>query len=103
MTLPKRHKKGVSLPLYFYPTMADDQKSAKELREYHKGGSIPSDQLSASQLRARESIRSNNPHFSTGDPSASTDSGGQLLLVSAVAVGLIAVVLAYVFGFVGGK
>ena len=82
--------------------MADDQKSAKELREYHKGGSIPSDQLSASQLRARESIRSNNPHFSTGDPNASTDSGGQLLLVS-LAVGLFAVVLAYVFGFVGGS
>lgn len=39
--------------------MADDQRSASELRQYHDNGSIPNDQMSSSQIRARFGVPSN--------------------------------------------
>ena len=41
----------------FTDTMGDDSFSASELRQrYHKGGSVPDSDLSASQLRGRYGI-----------------------------------------------
>ena len=44
-----------------FPGNADDQMGASELRKrYHAGGSLPDDNLSASQLRARKGIKPNS-------------------------------------------
>ncbi len=41
--------------------MGDSGMSASELRQrYHRGGSVPDDQLSSAQLRARHAIPSNS-------------------------------------------
>lgn len=48
--------------------MADSDYSASELRKrYLRGGSIPDDQLSSAQVRARHAVPKNRDDFSTGD------------------------------------
>jgi hypothetical protein len=64
--------------------MRDSDLSAGELRKrYHKGGSVPDDELTSKQLRARHGIPSNSANF--GNP---TNSGG---LSPVLVIGILAV------------
>ncbi|GMH76067.1 hypothetical protein TL16_g06961 [Triparma laevis f. inornata] len=70
--------------------------SASELRQrYHKGGSVPDSELSASQLRARYGVQSNNCDFSTSSK-ANENSDAIMLAVGAFAV---VVFLYFVFNY----
>ena len=69
--------------------MADSSLSASELkRRYHRGGSIPDDQLTSAQVRARHGIPSNRDDF------ASSKSGcGGFPIAATLAVVLVVLVL----------
>jgi hypothetical protein len=79
-----------------------DQLSASELRaNYHKGGKLSDDALSASELKARAGIKPNRKNFSTGDaPEGGAASGLQGLLLLSAGVALLAVLAAYALGYV---
>ncbi len=74
-----------------------DQFSASELRKmYPKGGSLPDDALSSSELKARHGIKGNKRNFSTGDPVAE-DNTTTILVVVSLAVAALAVLAAYFY------
>ena len=77
----------------------DSDLSASELRKrYHKGGDLDDSQLSASQLRARYGIKSNSkPQKEEGG------SATQGMLLLSIAVAVIAVIAAYLMGFITPK
>jgi hypothetical protein len=78
----------------------DSDLSASELRKrYHKGGELDDSQLSASQLRARYGIKSNSKPQKGEEGGSATQ--GMLLLSIAVAV--IAVITAYLMGYITPK
>ncbi len=65
--------------------MGDDQLSASELRNrYGKNGSVPDNELTSSQLRARHAIPSNSKDFSTRE--SGEGSNAIILIVFAVIV-----------------
>lgn len=64
--------------------MGDDNLSASELRQrFLKGGSIPDNELSAQQLRARHAIPSNSKDFSTR---AGDGDGSSMVIIVVIAV-----------------
>lgn len=66
--------------------MSDDSFKASELRRrYQAGGSLPDDNLSARQLRARHGIESNKKNFG-GDGS---DSSGLIPIILFILVALL--------------
>ncbi len=78
-----------------------DHLSASELRaNYHKGGKLSDDALSASELRARTGIKPNRKNFSTGDAPEGGSSGLQGFLMLSVGVALLAVLAAFALGYV---
>eukprot|EP01031_Cornospumella_fuschlensis_P030539 gene30539-36908_t len=67
--------------------MDDSSLSASELRHrYHRGGTVPDDELTSAQLRARHAIPSNTRDFSTRDDSQGQGNAGFLVIVAVVAV-----------------
>ena len=69
--------------------MADSSLSASELkRRYHRGGSIPDDQLTSAQVRARHGIPSNRDDFAS-----SKSGGGGFPIAATLAVVLVVLVL----------
>ncbi len=67
--------------------MSDDSLSAGELRRrYAAGGTLPDNELSAAQLRARHNVASNPKEWSTGE-------GGNGSPLSALAMAFISVCL----------
>jgi hypothetical protein len=64
-------------------------------QRYHRGGTVPDSELTASQLRSRHNIQSNSREFSTGakDAAASTSVG----LIVAVAAGILIIIVAGYF------
>jgi hypothetical protein len=69
--------------------MADSSLSASELkRRYHRGGSIPDDQLTSAQVRARHGIPSNRDDFAS-----SKGGGGSFPIAATLAVVLVVLVL----------
>jgi len=67
--------------------MGDSDYTASELRQrYHRGGSIPDDELSAKQLRARWGVPSNQKDFSTSDKDIQQTSPSLLVVIVIVAV-----------------
>jgi len=70
--------------------MADSSLSASELkRRYHRGGSIPDDQLTSAQVRARHGIPSNRDDFA----SSKGGGGGSFPIAATLAVVLVVLVL----------
>eukprot|EP00981_Chlorochromonas_danica_P002630 scaffold510_cov179-Ochromonas_danica.AAC.2 len=62
--------------------MVDSEFSASELRmRYHRGGTVPDDQLSSAQLRARHAIPANSKDFSTADKDGQTTSNQAFLII----------------------
>ena len=83
--------------------MSDSSMSASELRRrYGAGGELPDNELTASQLRARHAIRSNQKDFSTSTNAvASNGNGGVLigiilLVISLAAFGGVAAYLGWI-------
>eukprot|EP01039_Chlorochromonas_danica_P005962 gene5962-6566_t len=65
--------------------MVDSEFSASELRmRYHRGGTVPDDQLSSAQLRARHAIPANN--FSTADKDGQTTSNQAFLIILVIVI-----------------
>jgi len=56
-------------------------------RRYHKGGSAPDSELSASQLRSRYGVAANKKDFSTGN--SGSDANTMMMVGVAAVVGLL--------------
>lgn len=64
--------------------MSDDLSASELRRRFHKGGSIPDSELTASQLRARHGIAGNSRDFSTKE-NGSGDSANLVLIILLIA------------------
>jgi len=72
--------------------MADSELTASELRQrYHRGGTVPDDQLNAQQLRARHGITHNSRDFSTADKNSGS-------VMNPAIIGVIVVIVIILIG-----
>lgn len=80
--------------------MSDDSGlSASELRRrYSKGGELPDDSLSASQIRARHAIKANAKGFSTNENESGGGGGSSALLIGGVVLVIAALAAAWAMG-----